>query len=132
MDSPQTLINAPRRRFIVKGNLCTLNEYTRVSRGNKFASAALKKRQEEIIGWAIKEQLRSWSTARPVFLAITWVEKNKRKDKDNIAFAKKFILDALVKCRTIIDDKWDNVIGFEDKFAIDKDNPRVIVEIYEL
>lgn len=132
MDSPQTLINAPRRCFIIKGNLCTLNEYTRVSRGNKFASAALKKRQEEIIGWAIKEQLKSWSTVRPVFLAITWVEKNKRKDKDNIAFAKKFILDALVKCRTIIDDKWDNVIGFEDKFAIDKDNPRVIVEIYEL
>lgn len=128
----QKLTNSPKKRFIIYGSLCTLNEYTRASRANKYASAQIKRDQQELICWSIKKWLKNWKTNRPVFIEFTWVEKNKRKDKDNIAFAKKFILDALVKCGTIPDDKWDDVDGFFDNFEIDKDNPRVVVDIYEL
>jgi Holliday junction resolvase RusA-like endonuclease len=132
IDTPQTNRKGAGRRFIIKGCLCTLNEYTRATRANKMLSARIKREQEQVVSWSIRQWLNNWKAKKPVFVKFTWVEKNKRKDKDNIAFAKKFILDALVKCGTIADDKWDNVVGFSDKFEIDKDNPRVEVEIFEL
>ena len=125
-------VKGTTRRFVVEGSLCTLNEYTHLTRANKQASAALKRKQEEIVGWAIKQYLGNWHTDKPIRVRFLWIEKNKRKDKDNIAFAKKFIFDALVKCGTINDDKWDMVEGFEDDFAVDKLRPRVEVEIFEL
>lgn len=132
IDMLQTNGNGARQRFIIKGCLCTLNEYTRLTRANRQASARIKREQEQIVSWSIKQWLKNWQTKKPVYIKFTWIEKNKRKDKDNVAFAKKFILDALVKCRTISDDKWDNVLGFSDDFQIDKENPRVVVDIYEL
>lgn len=130
-NTAETLKKGVRQRFVIKGCLCTLNEYTRLSRANRQASARIKRDQEEIVGWAIKAWLKNWRTKKPVYVKFTWVEKNKRKDKDNIAFAKKFIFDALVKNHVIPDDKWDNVVGFSDVFHIDKNDPRVIVDIYE-
>lgn len=51
---------------------------------------------------------------------------------DNIAFAKKFILDALVKKGVLKDDGWKWVKGFTDEFFVDKKNPRVEVEMEEV
>lgn len=123
------------RTAVLKINqgLCTLNEYIRITRANKYKSANKKKTQDEIIGWYIRTCLKGWSTKKPVYIIFTWVQKDKKKDKDNIAFAKKFILDSLVKTRTIPDDTWDCIVGFEDKFVLDKKNgEQVIVEIREV
>ena len=49
-----------------------------------------------------------------------WIEENKRRDYDNIAFAKKFILDALVKSGKLEDDNRKCVTGFTDTFAYGK------------
>lgn len=65
-------------------------------------------------------------------LDITWYCKNKRKDKDNIAAGIKFILDGLVKAGTIENDGWKQVNNFSHSFKVDKDNPRVEVEIKEV
>lgn len=46
--------------------------------------------------------------------------------------AKNFFFDALVKSGTIPNDGWANVKGFSDSFFIDKNNPRVEVEISEV
>ena len=51
------------------------------------------------------------------------------KDKDNIAFSKKFIQDALVLEGIIPGDGWKNIEGFVDNFFIDKQNPRIEVTI---
>ena len=64
-----------------------------------------------------------------VYLRFNWIEPNKRRDKDNIASAKKFIIDALVKSGILENDGWKNVIGFSDRFSVDKNNPRIEVEI---
>lgn len=45
---------------------------------------------------------------------------------------KNFFFDALVKSGTIPNDGWANVAGFADRFFIDKNNPRVEVEITEI
>ena len=40
----------------------------------------------------------------PVTVRFTWVEGNRRRDIDNVAFAKKFVLDGLVQAGVIGND----------------------------
>ncbi|WP_230197975.1 RusA family crossover junction endodeoxyribonuclease [Megasphaera massiliensis] len=63
------------------------------------------------------------------YIKFHWVEKNKRRDKDNIAFAKKFILDALQEMGILQNDGWSEILGFSDTFDVDKDNPRIEVSL---
>ena len=120
------------KRFFVHSLLPTLNEYTKASRGNKYASAGMKRKAEEFIMWEIRSQLKNWTTERPVFLLFRWVERDMRRDHDNVAFAKKFVQDALVKSGVIRGDGWKHVTGFVDLFAVDKKNPGVEVYILEV
>ena len=60
-----------------------------------------------------------------------WHERTKKRDADNIASAKKFILDALVKMRVLQDDSRKCVKGFYDVIVDDKED-FVIVELIEL
>ena len=120
------------KKFFIHGPLPTLNEYTKASRGNIYASAQMKKRTENFIMWEARAQLRGWKTERPVFLLFRWVERDKKRDHDNVAFAKKFVQDALVKAGTIPGDGWKHVTGFVDLFDVDKSNPGVEVHILEV
>ena len=82
--------------------------------------------------WQILSQMRRCKFERPVFLLFTFYEKDRRRDKDNVAsFARKVIQDALVKCGTLQDDGWDHVTGYLDRFEVDKKNPRIVVEFIE-
>ncbi len=69
---------------------------------------------------------------RPVAMRYLWVEKNKRRDKDNIAFAKKFIQDALVKEKVLENDGWAQIESWTDAFTVDAQCPRVEVELEEV
>lgn len=120
------------KRFFIHGQLPTLNEYTKVSRGNIYASAGMKKKAEELIMWEIRSQLNNWKTDNPVFIVFRWVEKNRKRDHDNVAFAKKFIQDALVKQGVLKGDGWRDVVGFIDLFGIDKENAGVEVLLLEV
>lgn len=62
-----------------------------------------------------------------------WYKPNSRRDLDNISsFGRKVIQDALVKAKIITDDGWKNIVGFSDKFYVDKENPRIEVVIEEI
>ncbi len=115
-------------KFIITGKLPGLNEYIAACRANRYAGAEMKKDAEALIGWEIRSQLKG-ETFESVSLVFNWHEPNKKRDKDNIAFAKKFVLDALQAAGTLDGDGWGQVLGFADKFYIDKQRPRVEVEI---
>ena len=66
---------------------------------------------------------------QPVFFKFLWLEKNRKRDLDNIAFAKKFILDALVRKGVLPTDNQSVVKGFTDNFDI-SDKSGVLVKIY--
>lgn len=85
-------------KLTIPGLLPGLNEYVDAERGakGKYKAAAMKKQAENVIGYMIKTQLRGVRFTRPVVIHYTWIEPNRRRDKDNIAFAKKFIQDSLV------------------------------------
>lgn len=95
--------------------------------------AKFKLEIEEAIGWSIKQALASktlYKPNKPVILNIEWHEKTKRRDADNIASAKKFILDALVKNGVLENDSRKYVKGFND-LIIDDQEDYVIVELIE-
>ena len=121
-----------KHTFTVEGILPNLNDYTRACRSNKFAGAEMKKKAERIITYYIKQQLKDVSIKGKARLEFRWYEANKRRDLDNICFAKKFILDALVSNQIIFADSWKGVVGFTDEFFIDKTNPRIEVDIEEV
>jgi len=117
------------KTLVIDGQLPNLNEYTRACRGNKFLGAKMKKNAEEWITIFIKQQLKDIHFEGTVELAFRWYEPNKKRDLDNICFAKKFILDSLVSNGIIVADGWKGVIGFTDHFFVDKENPRIEVDI---
>lgn len=116
--------------LIIDGTLAGLNEYTKACRGNRYAGAKMKKDAEAIIkNYIFLQGIKPLKGK--VRLAFRWYEPNRKRDLDNICFAKKFILDALVASGTIEADSWRCVVGFTDNFFVDNENPRIEVDIYE-
>lgn len=120
------------KTLVIKELLPGLNDYTRACRSNAYAGANMKKRAEQIITAYIMQQLKGVHYPGTVELSFRWYEKNKKRDLDNICFAKKFILDALVSNKIIVADSWRGVVGFTDQFFVDANNPRIEVDIREV
>lgn len=69
---------------------------------------------------------------KPIKIHFTWIEKNKRRDLDNIsAVGKKFILDTLQMCGKLKNDNLNYVVGFSDQVEFDK-YYGIIIEIEEV
>lgn len=115
--------------FIIRGQLPNLNDYTKACRTNRYAGAKMKQETEKYISWHIVEQLRGIHIDTAVRLSFRWYEQNRKRDLDNICFAKKFILDALVSSNVLQADGWSIVTGFTDTFFVDRNSPRVEVDI---
>lgn len=116
--------------LIIPGQLDNLNDYTTACRSKSWqAGAAMKKKNEKKITKEIKKQLEGQHIIGAAELNFKWYEPNKKRDLDNVCFAKKFILDALVAEQVIESDGWRGVRGFTDSFFIDAKNPRIEVEI---
>lgn len=112
----------------------SLNEYTAACRANAYKGAKFKAEVEEVIGWAIRQALTSKTLHKPsgaVMVRFEWHERTKKRDADNIASAKKFILDALVKMRVLEDDSRKYVRGFHDEIIDDKTD-FVAVELIDM
>ena len=108
--------------------LPSLNDYTRWCRGNKYLAAKRKAEIEQEIGLRLSKMPKM---NNPIKIHFHWIEGNKRRDLDNICFAKKFILDALVKFGKLKDDNRKCVTAFTDTFDYGKET-KVILEIEEV
>jgi hypothetical protein len=119
-------------RLTIKGRLPGLNEYTKACRTNPHAGNEMKRQAQDLVMWHILSQIRGLHFEKPVFILFTFYEQDRRRDRDNVSsFARKVIQDALVKCGTLHDDGWDYVTGYLDRFGVDKENPRIVVEFIE-
>lgn len=121
--------NISRKTLVIKGRLDNLNDYTNACRSNRYAGAKCKEKNEEIITGYIAQQLRGVHFQGKTYLHFKWIEPNRNRDLDNVCFAKKFILDALVREKVIETDGWRGVWGFMDEFDVDADDPRIEVVI---
>lgn len=110
----------------IEHRFVSLNEYVDRERANRYAAAAIKKKETGIAEEAMKE-LRPID--EPCFILFNWYVTNKRRDLDNIAFAKKFILDGAVKAGILKSDNVQYVTGFSDYIKYD-DKEKVEVRFY--
>ena len=102
------------------------NEYINACRSNKYLGAKMKRNIEEQIGIYINHLPRF----KKVKINFLWIEGNKRRDLDGLCFAKKFILDALVKFGKLKDDNRKYVYAFTDSFEYGSET-KLILEIEE-
>lgn len=116
--------------FVIREQLPSLNKVIDANRNNRYSGAHLKKKVQEEIGWYIRSALSKGDlkpVQKRVTISITWHEKTKRRDVDNIQSAKKFILDAMVEQGILIDDKRKYVAQIYDTVVDDKED---YVEVY--
>lgn len=115
-------------KYEIYMKLPSLNDYTRLCRTNKFMANSYKQKIENQIGSFIEDMPKY---DKPIKIHFTWVESNKKRDLDNVCFAKKFILDALVKFGKLKDDNRKCVTAFTDSFEYGSTN-KIILEIEEV
>lgn len=117
----------------IPGTLPNLNEYIAAERTNRHKGAKMKADSGNIVAVAIRQCMRGVRIEKPVFMEYAWIEPSRRRDKDNISsFGRKVIQDALVNTGVLKDDGWKEVVGFSDRFDVDKENPRIEVLIKEI
>ena len=102
-----------------------LNDYTGACRANPHAGAAMKRKAENRIKNAMHVFYHDDDPDEPgsdqYDVTFTWAEKSRRRDPDNIAFAKKFILDVLVAEGIIPNDRASTIASFTDRFTYSKE-----------
>ena len=115
-------------RFTVAGRLCGLNEFIAAGH-SKFGGNRVKREAEALITSFLPK--RRPEIKYPVWVSIDYYEPSNRRDHDNVQFAIKFIMDAMVKAGMLINDTRKYVLGSTPKVRTDKDNPRIEVSVHE-
>lgn len=115
-------------KIVIPGTLPGLNEYVLANRANARKGSRMS-RDAHMLCKLGMIKVRDCRIDK-VKIVFRWIEPNRRRDKDNISFAKKFILDSLQEMGIIKNDGWDEIISFRDEFYLDRKNPRVEVYIF--
>ena len=117
------------RKVIVPGKFPSLNKYITACRKSPYAGAEMIKNAEKKI---IKALEREAPLKPPIRLNYLYIEENRKRDKDNVAgFFHKVFQDSLVKSGLLDNDGWNYIAGWKDDFTVDKNNPRVVIMIFE-
>lgn len=115
-------------QIIIRCNFTYLNEYIKVERGNRYVAAKEKRRQTA----EVKYQCMKFNPINSkVDIRFEWHVKGKH-DSDNIAFAKKFVLDGLVDAGVLPNDGPKYVGNFEDVICRDVSKGNMDYVIVEL
>ncbi len=105
------------QKMLIKCKFPSLNDYTLANRTSKIKGNEMKQEFTNIVAWEAKKQLKI-ITHKPVDIKFTWIEKNMKRDPDNICFARKFILDGIVRARILENDTHKYINSFTDDFEL--------------
>jgi len=115
--------------FSIPMRLPSLNELIEMSKQHWSKYATRKKVLTEGIIYVIRSAGIPQNLGK-IDIDITWVEPNRKRDKDNIAGGgTKIILDALVEANIIKNDGWKNIGSITHHFWVDKGNPYIKVRL---
>ena len=107
--APVANVRTSNQQFVIPFKLPGLNQVNAANRSNPYAGAKLKREVDESI-CAVIRAARIHPIQYPCIVHMTFWEPG-RRDADNVESAKKFILDALVKCGIIANDSPKYVVG---------------------
>lgn len=113
--------------------LPTLNEHDKMNRANKFGGASMKKNATSLCATYVRKSMNEGFKfdELPVDLVFDWYLKDRRKDKDNVAFIKKYIFDGMVDAELIKNDGWKQIGNWKETFGVDKEFERVEITEFE-
>jgi len=117
-------------KLVIPGQLPTLNEIINEAKAHWNNYRVQKENSTDKVAWAAIEA--GVPRLNAVKLDITYYRKNRRNDPDNIAAAKKFILDGLVAAGVLENDGWKQVRGWTEAWEVDKKNPRTEIILKEI
>jgi Holliday junction resolvase RusA-like endonuclease len=118
------------QHFFIPGPLPGLNEILKLAnqrRGKWNAYDDLKHTWDRII--TVHIQQAKLVPVERAYFTFVWLEAHRRRDLDNIAVARKFVLDALVATQILNNDGWRHVLGWTDSFVVDVAAPGVDVTL---
>ncbi len=108
----------------IPGPLPGLNELIAAAKGSGgrgMAYAKLKRQWTDTV-WALARNAgihKPGPFEQRVFIDWTWLERDKRRDPDNVAAGgRKLILDGLVKAGVLAGDGWKHVAGWTDRWIV--------------
>lgn len=89
-------------KIIIPGEMPGMNEIVAAAKSHYGQYSKMKKTNTQLSAWLFKKVPKK----KRIFLDITWIAKDMRRDPDNIAAAVKFIWDGLVEAGVIKNDGW--------------------------
>ena len=114
----------------IEGTMPGLNDFLAATNRHRLMGNEMKQTQTELVAWMAKTQLPVFT--EQINLKFIYREKNRKRDKDNVAFAKKFIFDGLVVAGRIPNDTWAWIGDWSETFEVDAQNPGITVIINEV
>lgn len=113
--------------FFVPGPLPGLNEMIGQAKGCGGRGSRYARIKDQWTQTCCLHALAAWlKRVESCYLKFHWIERNRQRNPDNIAAAKKYILDGLVLAKVLDNDGWSQVIGWVDSFEVgDKPGVRV-------
>lgn len=119
-----------RYKLIIPGELPTMNEIIDEAKTHWNNYREQKNDQTELVAWEAKRAKLPYIPV--VKFEITYFRKSRAYDPDNIAAAKKFILDGLVEAGVLENDGWKQIKGWSEDWSVDSINPRVEVVLINI
>ena len=116
-------------KLVIPGIPPSINEWRNM---HHHQEAKLKKEWEDIVGWEVLRQKAK--PPKPIRKAVTtyryYFPTKHRRDPSN--YSPKWLEDGLVKAGVLEDDSFENVNLEIVHGGVDKENPRVEIEIREV
>lgn len=117
-------------KFTIEGELTDLNAYIKALNRSRWSGNDIKQQETERVTYEARAAKLPPVSRYPVRISFAWYSKNSRKDIDNVAFAKKFIMDGLVEAGVLKGDGRKHIAGFAgEEFLVDGERPRVEIVI---
>ena len=118
--------------FTIPGKFPSMNQFIGANRNSVHSGNNMKKKSQSDIIFAIMPAV-GYHIRTPVFIQYTFYEENRKRDLDNVSgYFHKVFQDAIVQCRLLPNDTWNEIVGFSDRFFVDRKNPRIEVIIKEV
>jgi Holliday junction resolvase RusA-like endonuclease len=116
------------QRLIIRAKMPNLNDVIAASKRHWSYYSKEKKRWTEVAAQEAQAQ-GLYKMRLPVWVRTTYYMKTRRGDPDNVRVAIKYILDGLVQAGVLEDDSQRWIVGFQDLYDLDRDDPRIEVQL---
>jgi hypothetical protein len=128
----KVVISKTNKTFRIKGLNELLAGRTYDYRSKKYHNS-VKSANDRACCVAIRRDLKGVKLKTPIRCTYYIYAQDKRHDRGNLYSAtEKSFLDALQSCKVLANDSWDMCYDGVFHTMLDRDNPRVVVEIEEL